>query len=168
MGKKEQELLQEILGELRYLHPPIAKIQVEAPDPSMSYFLLDLDQVCYITSRLPEPPKDDRKRRKKERDNPREEGLMFVTMTGERYFSSMGLGEAEEKLKGHPDFLRTAKSFIVNLAKIRGFKYSNSRDLLFEGLKKPLVNAVTSTYKEIFDAAIGIQSEPSEEEAAPK
>ena len=156
MGKKEQALLQEILGELKYLHPPISKFQVEPSDPGMSYYLLDLDQVCYITSRLPKP---------KKASAAREEGLMLVTVDGERYYSGMELGEAEGKLAGHPDFLRTAKAYIVNLARVRGFKYSNTRDLFFDGLKKPVINAVTSKYKDVFDAAIGIQDEVPEEDA---
>jgi len=35
--------------------------------------------------------------------------------------------------------------YIVNLTKIRGLKVTAARDLWFEGIKEPVVNAVTNS-----------------------
>ncbi|MDD3524112.1 MAG: hypothetical protein PHQ41_05380, partial [Candidatus Cloacimonetes bacterium] len=69
----------------------------------------------------------------------------------------------ENKLKEHPHFMRTAKAYLVNLTKVRGFKFSSSRDLWFEGLAEPVKNAVTSSYKDDFDTALGIKVDGVEE-----
>jgi hypothetical protein len=40
---------------------------------------------------------------------------------------------------------------MINLMKIRGLKVSSARDLWFDGLKEPVINAVTSTYLSEFE-----------------
>jgi DNA-binding LytR/AlgR family response regulator len=135
MKKQESETLKKILTRLNSLDPPVRKIAVEAPDPAMNMYLLDLADVCYITTKT---------------ESARSE-TMYVTRNNERYYNNMSLKYLEKKLKDHPHFMRTSKSAIVNLTRIRGFKYSNARDLWFEGLVDPLVNAVTATYLDKFE-----------------
>lgn len=130
MKTQENELLQEILERLRSLDPPVKKIPVSAPDQAMTMVFLDLADVCYITTRT---------------DSDRKE-LMFVTRDGERFYNNMSLKDVEEMLQEHPHFLRTSKFYLVNLARIRGFKYSNERDLWFDGIEEPVENAVSETY----------------------
>ncbi len=136
MKTKETEILKNILKHLQSLDPLIQKIAVESTDPSMTMAFLNLDEVCYITSKS---------------DSGRQES-MFVTKTNERFYNNMTLKSIENLLKDHPHFLRTGKSVIINLTKVRGFSFSNARDLWFEGLEKPVLNAVTNTYLKKFEA----------------
>ena len=135
MENQDNELLQKILTRLQNLDPPVKRIPVAATDPAMNMLFLDLAEVCFVTSRT---------------DSDRDE-TMFVTRTGERFYNNMSLKEIEERLQDHPHFMRTSKFHVVNLLRIRGFKYSNARDLWFEGLEEPVVNAVTATYLEEFE-----------------
>jgi len=135
MARGDNEVLQKILQKLTYLEPPIKRFPVTPPDPAMGIYLLDLSEVCYITTKA---------------DQGREE-TMFKTAGKESYYSNLGLGEIEKQLKDHPHFLRTSKYYIVNLAKIRALKVSSARDLWFDGLKKPVTNAVTNTYLAEFE-----------------
>lgn len=130
MPKSDDGVLQKILDKLSYIEPPVKRFPVTPPDPAMGIFLLDLKEVCYITTKS---------------DHGREE-TMFKTAGKENYYSNLGLGEIETKLKEHPHFLRTSKYYIVNLTKIRGLKVSSARDLWFDGIKEPVANAVTNTY----------------------
>lgn len=136
MKTKETEILKNILKHLQNLDPSIKKIAVESTDPSMAMAFLNLDEVCYITSKS---------------DSGRQEA-MFVTKTNERFYNNMTLKSIENFLSSHPHFLRTGKSIIINLTKVRGFSFSNARDLWFEGLEKPFLNAVTNTYLKKFEA----------------
>jgi hypothetical protein len=47
--------------------------------------------------------------------------------------------------------MRTSKFYMVNLTKIRALKVSSARDLWFDGLENPVVNAVTSSYLAEFE-----------------
>lgn len=135
MPRGDSDVLQKILEKLTLLEPPIKRFPVSPPDPAMGIFLLTLSDVCFITTKS---------------DQGREETL-FKTAGKESYYSNLGLGEIETQLKEHPHFLRTSKYYIVNLTKIRGLKVSSARDLWFEGLKEPVVNAVTNTYLAEFE-----------------
>lgn len=139
MNKKkkeiQEELLKEILLRLNSIDPPVRKIAVNSPDPAMTMYFLDLEDVCYITS------KTDSKRKE----------TMFVTSEGERFYNNITLANLEKKLKNHPHFLRTSKSYIVNLTKITGFRFSAARDLWFEGQVEPIINCVTATYLDVFE-----------------
>ncbi|MBF0548241.1 MAG: LytTR family transcriptional regulator [Candidatus Riflebacteria bacterium] len=135
MKKSDSEVLQQILERLLDLDPPIKKFPVAPPDPAMAIYFVDLKDVCYITTKS---------------DQGRNE-TMFVTYKNEMFYSNLGLSEIEEKLKEHPHFLRSCKYFIINLTKIRGLKVSNARDLWFEGIEQPVLNAVTNTYLEEFE-----------------
>ncbi|MDP1624132.1 MAG: LytTR family DNA-binding domain-containing protein [bacterium] len=124
-----------ILERLLYLDPPIKKFPVSPADPAMAVCFLDLKDVCYITTKA---------------DQGREE-TMFMTCRKEAFYSNLRLSQIEEKIKEHPHFLRTSKYYLVNLTKIRGMKVSSARDLWFEGLDDPVVNAVSSAYLANFE-----------------
>jgi len=131
-------LLKKIYARLQSIDPPVKRIAVEALDPAVAIHLLPLALVCYITTRA---------------DAGREETAL-VTSDGQTWYTRQGLGEIEKKLADHPHFLKTSKFYIVNLTKIRGMKTSNARDLWFDGLEKPVINAVTDTYLAEFEKRV--------------
>lgn len=133
--RAENDLLAEILERLRSIDPPIKRIAVAPPEPAMAVFLLMLCEVCYITTKA---------------DAGREETAL-LTRDGKTYYTNLGLSDIEKTLKDHPHFMRTSKYHIVNLTRIRGLKVNNARDLWFEGMAKPVVNAVTATYLAEFE-----------------
>jgi DNA-binding LytR/AlgR family response regulator len=135
MTRGDTDLLNQVLAKLQYLDPPIKKFPVEPEDPAMAVYFLDLKDVCYITTKS---------------DVGREE-TMFMTSGGKAYYSNLRLTEIEKRLKDHPHFMRTSKFYVINLTKIRGLKVSSARDLWFDGLKEPIINAVTSTYLSEFE-----------------
>lgn len=135
MKRDDAGTLEKILERLQYLDPPVKRFPVVPPDPAMAMYFVDLVDVRYITTKT---------------DQGREE-TMFVTGGGKNFFSNLALSEIEARLKEHPHFLRTSKYYIVNLMKIRGLKVSNARDLWLDGVEKPLLNAVTSTYLAAFE-----------------
>jgi DNA-binding LytR/AlgR family response regulator len=133
--RDDSEVLQKILERLKSIDPPVKKIAVGSPDPSMALYLLSLDMVCYITTRS---------------DAGRGETAL-LTSDGKTFYTNLGLSEVGKKLANHPHFLQTSKFYIVNLTKIRGIKTTSSRDLWFDGIEKPLVNGVTSTFLAEFE-----------------
>ena len=133
--KLEPDTLQKALERLLYLDPPIKKFPVTPEDPAMAVYFLDLKDVCYITTKA---------------DHGRDETL-FMTTEKKGYYSNLRLSEIEERLKEHPHFLKTSKFYIVNLTKIRGLKMTSARDLWFEGVEGPVLNAVTNTYLAEFE-----------------
>jgi len=135
MKRDDNAVLEKILERLTNIDPPIKRLAVESPDPAVAVYLLMLDKVCYITTK---------------NDAGRTETLL-VTTDGKKYYTNLGLSEVEKKLKEHPHFLKTSKFYLVNLTKIRGLRVSNARDLWFEGLEKPVINAVTDTYLAEFE-----------------
>jgi len=135
MENINNETLELILDRLRSIDPPVKKIAVNPDDPAMTMYFLNLDKVCYVTSRV-------------ELDRVE---AMFVTSEGKRYYNNMLMGELEKYFSNHPHFMRSSKSVIINMTKIRGFKYSTSRDLWFEGVEGPVTNCVTPTYLEEFE-----------------
>ena len=125
-----------ILDRLRSIDPPVKKIGVgPKEDSGMSIYFLDLKDVCYITSRV---------------DTDRVEA-MFVTVDNERFYNNMLMKDLEAYLKENPHFMRSSKSVIINLTRVKGFRYSTSRDLWFEGVEEPVINCVTPTYLEEFE-----------------
>jgi len=135
MTRGDTDLLKQVLEKLQYLDPPIKKFPVTPEDPAMAVYFLDLKDVCFITTKS---------------DAGREE-TMFMTSSGKAYYSNLRLTEIEKRLKDHPHFMRTSKFYVINLTKIRGLKVSSARDLWFDGLKEPVINAVTSTYLSEFE-----------------
>ena len=135
MTRGDTDLLKQVLAKLQYLDPPIKKFPVTPDDPAMAVYFLDLKDVCFITTKS---------------DAGREE-TMFMTSGGKAYYSNLRLTEIEKRLKDHPHFMRTSKFYVINLTKIRGLKVSSARDLWFDGLKEPVINAVTSTYLSEFE-----------------
>ena len=143
--QKEDDLersneLQKILEKLNYIDPPIKKFPVTPEDPSMTISLVDLKDVCYITTK----------------STAGREETGFVTSNNKTYYSNLRLTEIEKKLAVHPHFMRTSKFYMVNLTKIRALRVSSARDLWFEGLEEPVINAVTSTYLSEFLKRLGI------------
>jgi DNA-binding LytR/AlgR family response regulator len=135
MTRGDTDLLKQVLAKLQYLDPPVKKFPVTPEDPAMAVYFLDLKEVCFITTKS---------------DAGREE-TMFMTSGGKAYYSNLRLTEIEKRLKDHPHFMRTSKFYVINLTKIRGLKVSSARDLWFDGLKEPVINAVTSTYLSEFE-----------------
>lgn len=135
MNHNDDDLLQQILERLLSLDPPIKKFPVAPPDPAMAVYFLNLKNVCYITTKA---------------DHGREE-TMFMTIRKETYYSNLRLSEIEEKLKAHPHFLRTSKYYLLNLSKIRALRVSAARDVWFEGIEEPVLNAVSNTYLSEFE-----------------
>ncbi len=135
MARGDTDLLKQVLAKLQYLDPPVKKFPVTPEDPAMAVYFLDLKDVCFITTKS---------------DLGREE-TMFMTSGGKAYYSNLRLTEIEKRLKDHPHFMRTSKFYMINLTKIRGLKVSSARDLWFDGLKEPVINAVTSTYLSEFE-----------------
>jgi len=135
MTRGDTDLLKQVLAKLQYLDPPVKKFPVAPEDPAMAVYFLDLKDVCFITTKS---------------DAGREE-TMFMTSGGKAYYSNLRLTEIEKRLKDHPHFLRTSKFYVINLTKIKGLKVSSARDLWFDGLKEPVINAVTSTYLSEFE-----------------
>ena len=135
MAGEESEVLQKVLERLLYLDPPVKKFPVTPEDPAMAVYFLDLKDVCYITTKA---------------DQGRDETL-FMTFEKKSFYSNLRLSEIEERLAEHPHFLKTSKFYLVNLTKIRGMKMSSARDLWFEGLDGPVVNAVTNTFLAEFE-----------------
>lgn len=129
MAEKDAGLLGQILEKLNYLEPGIKKFPVEPIDAKMSVYLLDLKDVCYITTRNEFGRKE----------------VGFVTAK-KQYFSNLSLRDIENRLLDNPHFMRTSKYYIVNLAKVCGMKVDSARDLWFEGIEESVVNAVSDTY----------------------
>ncbi len=122
---------------------------------------LDLDKVCYITTRS---------------DSGEEGEIMFVVVSGKRFYSSMSLAVIERKLcqpyfhwksdKNHPEggewlfrdyegknpwFLRVHGAYLINTKRVTRFEKAASRTLWFEGIKDPVENMVSDSKRELFD-----------------
>lgn len=135
MARGEKELLEKVLEQLLYMDPPIKKFPVTPEDAAMAVYFLELKDVCYITTKS---------------DAGREE-TMFMTGSGKAFYSNLRLTEIETRLKDHPHFLRTSKFYLINLTRIKALRVSSARDLWFDGLKEPVINAVTNTYLADFE-----------------
>jgi len=135
MAKEENELLKLIYERLCSIDPLVKKIAVEPKEPGINISFVELQNICYMTSKS---------------DSERNETVL-VSDKEERFFTNLPLAKLEEKLVGNPHFFRTSKYYIVNLAKIRGLRMANARDLFFEGIKEPVLNGVTGTYLEEFE-----------------
>ena len=134
----------EFLKALHLIVPSVRTVVVQSPDVSKNMLFLDLAKVCYITSKAGE-------------ESGGRQETMFVTLGGARYYNNQSLNDLETKLKeANPWFLRTHRFYLVNLANLRGFRYSSERDLLFTSIEEPLLNGVSSDYRDAFDAAMGI------------
>ena len=129
MGKKDTEILGQILEKLSYLEPGVKKFPVQPVDAKMGVYLLDLEDVCYITTKNEFGRKE----------------IGFVTAK-KTYFSNLGLKDVEARLVDNPHFMRTSKYYIVNFDKVCGMRVNSARDLWFKGIKKPVENAVSDTY----------------------
>ena len=138
VAKKDNELLGKILRKLNFIEPGVKKLPVQPVDPKMAVFMLNLKDVCYITT--------------KNEFGRKEIGLVTAKKT---YFSNLSLKTIEQKLVSNPHFMRTSKYYIVNLDKVCGMKVSSARDLWFTGIKKGIKNAVSDTYLAKFLERLG-------------
>ncbi len=134
MSETEKDFFKKIIERLDYIDPPVKKFAVEPVDPEMGVLLIDLKDVCYITTKS---------------DGGRSE-IMLVTADG-NFYSNFSLKKVNEIIAKHPHFMRTSKYYIVNLTQISGMKVNNARDLWFKGVKGSISNGVTSTYLEKFE-----------------
>ena len=131
--------MEKILEKLDYIEPGIKKFPVLPEDAKMGVFLLNLEDVCYISTKT---------------DSDRKE-VVFVTKK-KKYYSNLNLKEIAEKLDSNKRFLRTSRYFIINLEKVSGIKVNNARDLWFEGIKKPVENAVFDSYLREFEERLNV------------
>jgi hypothetical protein len=156
-----QSTEEKILQRLHFLTPPVSKLVVDSPDPGKTMLFLDLKKVCYLTTRT---------------DSGREGEIMFVTVSGKRFYSSMSLADIERKLclpyyqwrsddsllgggewelkdnEGlNPWFLRTHAAYMVNLERVTRFEKAAARTLWFEGVPDPIENVVSDLKRELFD-----------------
>lgn len=132
--KKSDELLKKIYDRVLSLDPPVKKIAVDSCDMDMNMMFLNLDRVCYITTRS---------------DTGRTE-LMYVTDDGKRYYNNRTFKSVIDGLAEHPHFLQTSRFYVVNVTKVTGLKFSSSRDLWFEGSDVSVRNAVTIRFLDKF------------------
>lgn len=128
-----------LLEKLKWLCPDVQKLPMDAWGDKETIYWVNAEDVCYLTTRF-------------------EQGdyrVMAVTATGKQYYSMLRIGDFEEKLKGNPWFMRTSRSLMVNFRKIIRSRYSAARDLWFEGIEEPQINAVSSSnlkeFKERFE-----------------
>ena len=80
MSEKDNKLLIEITQHLRALDPPIKKLAVEPEDSAMTMMFVDLEKVCYITSRT---------------DSERP-GAMVATCEGKSFYNNLMMKKLED------------------------------------------------------------------------
>ena len=71
--------------------------------------------------------------------------VMVVALDGKKYYSKLRLGDFEDKLEENPWFMRTTRHLIVNFKNITRARNSSARDLWFEGVEEPEINAVSGS-----------------------
>jgi len=151
---------------LNRVAPKVTMIAVNSPDPLFNYYMLDLDKVCYITTRNAMPSKDETpektkpsKKKKNNKDTDLDSDketsgeIVFICDDGKEYSNYSSLKDIETELeinKGNVWFMRTSNSHIINIKKLESIKINNARDLTFKGIKEPVINCVTRTYLEKF------------------
>lgn len=125
---KDKAPWDEVLGHLRALSPRVTRLAVRSEDdPSVTMAFIPISRIAYVTT------KHDR------------EGfaVMLCLDDGTLHFSNLELGELQDALSDHPDFLRTGMKYLVNLAKLHRSRVNDARDLLFEGSNAWIENAVS-------------------------
>jgi len=134
MSKTTEAKLDAILRKLNWLVPDVFALPANALDMSAGIHFLPVHEICYITT--------DHKN-----DNYR---LLYKMQDGLEYFSNHQLQEVEKKLSTNPRFMRSQKSYIINLYQIRRMEYSSARDLYFAAESNPVINAVSLSYLDEF------------------
>jgi len=181
MARKSREAIEYEEG-LKRGYPKIIRIAVLSPNPLNSSYLLDLEEVSYITTRnalndnlaaiaaehkknktiaakKPATNKLTAKGTKKKTagDNSKETSgeIVFICRDGSEYSNYSSLKELEDKLEkdqGNVWFMRTSNSHIINLREVIETRVNNARDLFFKNIDTRIINAVTRTYLEKFKA----------------
>lgn len=118
----------EVLAHLRSLDPKVQMIPCrDDGSATETVHFVPLERVSFITSES------------------RRKGFetRLVTDEGRPYFLNVPLGDLAKALAENPRFLRTGKSYLVNLAKIRTSRAGRWRDLQFQGSDEWIENAVS-------------------------
>jgi DNA-binding LytR/AlgR family response regulator len=82
-------------------------------------------------------------------------GLDIYSTDGNKHINFSSITETDEELKDDPRFMKTHKSFIVNLNQIDTVKVESGRELTFKGHPAELTAKVTQDYLEEFDKRFG-------------
>lgn len=126
---KQNETLKEILVRLNWLCPKVWALPVDMWGDEESIRWIRAEDICYLTTRF----------------ELGDYNVMIVTSDGEKYYSKVRLGDFEDKLEENPWFMRSTRHLIVNLRKIVRTRNSSARDLWFEGIGEPEINAVSGS-----------------------
>ena len=184
MARKSREAIEYEEG-LKRGYPKIIRIAVLSPNPLNSSYLLDLEEVSYITTRNalndniaaiaaehkknktiaaknPVTSKLTAKGTKKKTAGDAKETsgeIVFICRDGSEYSNYSSLKELEEKLEieeGNVWFMRTSNSHIINIREVQETRVNNARDLFFKNIEDRVINAVTRTYLEKFKACSAV------------
>lgn len=134
MSKTTEAKLDAILRKLNWLVPDVFALPANSLDMSAGIHFLPVSEICYITT--------DHKN-----ENYR---LLYKMQNGMEFFSNHQLQDVEKKLNSNPRFMRSQKSYIINLYQIRRMEYSSARDLYFGEALDPVKNAVSLSYLDEF------------------
>ena len=148
---KKSKADQKLITAVRRAAPYYKHLPVLSPDPVMNMYFLELSRVCYITTR--NAMDSDNADNATDDSNEGLGEIVFVCHDGNEYSSHESLKSIQDKLEvngGNPWFMRTSNSHIINLARIKGTRINNARDVFFEGIDEPVINAVTRTYFDKF------------------
>lgn len=130
MSKAIQAKLDEILNKLSWLVPDVFVLPANSLDMSAGIHFLPVAEICYITT---------------DHTNANYR-LLYKMEDGLEFFSNHQLQDIGKKLAFNPRFMRSQKSYIINLSQIRRMEYSTARDLYFANQDDPVKNAVSLSY----------------------
>ena len=82
-------------------------------------------------------------------------GLDIYTTDGQKHINFSSITETDSELKDDSRFMKTHKSFIVNLNQIDTVKVDSVRELTFKGHPPELTAKVTQDYLEEFENRFG-------------
>ncbi|MBT3786109.1 LytTR family transcriptional regulator [bacterium] len=134
MSKSVEAKLDKILHKLSWLIPDVFALPANSPDMSAGIHFLPVHEICYITT----DHKNEHYR------------LLYKMQDGLEFFSNHQLQDVEKKLSSNPRFMRSQKSYMINLYQIRRMEYSSARDLYFAKDTNPVSNAVSLSYLDEF------------------
>ena len=133
MTKKTDEKIDKILEKLNWVFPDVFVLPVNSLEMESSIHFIPVNDICYITT-----------------DSNSDYRLMYKMKNGLEFFSNHQLKQITDKLETNPRFLRTQKSYLINLTLIARMEYSDSRDLWFSDFPDPVKNAVSLKYLDTF------------------
>jgi DNA-binding LytR/AlgR family response regulator len=134
MSKAIQAKLDEIIHKLNWLVPDVFVLPANSLDMSAGIHFLTVHKICYIST-----------------DHSNENyRLLYKMENGLEFFSNHQLQDIGKKLSSNPRFMRSQKSYIINLSQIRHMEYSSARDLQFAEHPNSIKNAVSLSYLDEF------------------